>query len=178
MVITVGILVLFLMAIMNGYRNGLVKTLFRFVGRIVIWTIAVMLSHNIGQFLADHLQWSFGSNWSSPVTDKLVNKSTNFLYSGIGFSLITGIGFYLLHRLQRGLKFINKVPLVGTVNRLAGAMLSLIIMYLGVFFFLYVAGALNITWLHEQITYSNLAQTIMQQTPILSEKIYEWFLLV
>ncbi|QIL50941.1 CvpA family protein [Weissella coleopterorum] len=178
MVITIIILGLFFVAAMNGYRSGLVKTLFRFVGRIIIWTIAIMLSHNIGQFLAEHLQWSFASNWSSPVTDNLVNQSNKFLYSGIGFSLITGVGFYLLHRLQRGLKFINKVPLVGTVNRLAGALLSLIIMYLGIFFFLYIAGALDITWLHEQITYSTLAQTIMQQTPILSEKIYEWFLLM
>ncbi|AEJ24009.1 membrane ancor connecting MutS2 with cell-division Z-ring [Weissella koreensis KACC 15510] len=178
MVITVGILVLFLMAIMNGYRSGLVKTLFRFVGRIIIWVVAVMLSHNIGQFLADNLQWSIGSNWSSPVTDNLVDKSSSFLYSGIGFTIITVIGFYLLHRLQSGLAFINKVPLVGTANRLAGALLSFIIMYLGVFFFLYIAGALDISLLHEQITYSTLAQIIMQQTPILSEKIYEWFLLI
>ncbi|MFL1695211.1 CvpA family protein [Weissella kandleri] len=176
MIISILILLALLMAWMHGYHEGFVRVLIRSVGRVLVWVLAVLLAHNVGDVIANLVNNQLTSTWSSPVSASLLNQSNRFLYSGIGFSLVTMIGFAILRQIQRSMRILNKVPVLGFFNRVLGALLNTIIMYTGIFFLLYILGAFDWTWMHEQITYSPVAQFVMQETPILSSQIYQWFI--
>lgn len=162
----------------KGYQYGFLRTFAISVGRVIIWTLAVLLAHNLGTVMQNFFTSAVNAQWSTEVGGQFIGKATEFLFSGMGFAIITIIGTLLLRIIVRGLKFINHLPLLGFTNRLAGLLLNMIMMYVTVFFTLQIIGIWPISELHVQLTHSPVAQMIMQKTPVLSRTIYEWFLLI
>ncbi|MDR3242003.1 MAG: CvpA family protein [Lactobacillaceae bacterium] len=178
MIISIIIIAALVLAAVKGHRYGLARTLALSAGRILVWALAVLLAHNVGNAIHQLFTGVVNAKWATPVATELADKAPDFLFSGLGFAIISIVGMIIVSLVQRGLKFINKIPLLGGLNRLLGMALNILVIYIGIFFVLQVVGTWNLPWFHDQITNSPVAQFVMTKTPLLSDKIYQWFLLV
>lgn len=176
MVLSILIIAWLLISISRGYQNGLIRTLVRFIGRIIIYVAAILLAHKMGSWLGtfflDHMTAEWATNG---VPEILSDKAGEFLASGIAFFIITTIGYWLLWSIEGGLRFLNNVPVLGTMNRLAGALLAGLMTYILIFFILQVTQTIAISWYRDQLLASPVAQWILNQTPYLSDAIYQWW---
>jgi hypothetical protein len=75
------------------------------------------------------------------------------------------------------LRFINKVPILSTINHIGGLVVFGLVVYIEIFFVLQITQTLNITWYTENMANSTLAQAILNNTPYLSEAVYDWWLM-
>jgi len=99
------------------------------------------------------------------------------LASGLAFGLIMVIGTFIVRSIERSLRFINKVPLLGTMNRLAGMLVYGLLVYVEIFFVLQLTQTWEIPWYHDAMVQSPIAQWILNQTPYFSDAIYQWWIL-
>lgn len=177
MLLTILLLLVLLAAWVRGYRNGLLRTFVRMVGRILIWVIAILLAHRLGVWLMDTFFSSATAQYGATTAPDIAKDTAlQFMASGIAFGLITMIGYFILRSVENGVKFLNHIPVIGWINRLLGAILNLIIIYILIFFILQIFQTWQVTWWQDQLTNSKLAQWILTQTPFLSSEIYQWWI--
>jgi uncharacterized membrane protein required for colicin V production len=177
MILTIVLVLILFGAFRYGYHYGLVRALFRLISRLIIIIVSMLLAHRFGtwinQTFLENLSASFAA---SSVPDSVTQKASQFLASGIAFSIISIGGYWVLHQIERSLRFLNKIPLIGTVNRLAGGLVYLVLAYLIIFLVLQVTQTWTIDWYRDQLISSRFAQWILNQTPYLSQSIYDWWL--
>lgn len=77
--------------------------------------------------------------------------------------------------LLRRLRFLKKVPVVGTVNGWAGGILDVICGYLIIFMFLMIFQMWPNAWWQDQLAQSGLAQWMITETPIVTTAAIHWF---
>ncbi|MDR3190926.1 MAG: CvpA family protein [Lactobacillaceae bacterium] len=178
MIVSIIILALFAVTLLFGWKHGLIRTITRFAGQIIVWAVAVLMAHRLGMMLKALVGTDLAAQWSTPVPKLVIDSASDFLYSGIAFALIMVVGSIIIWFVQRGLAFINKIPFLGFFNRLAGLLFGAAVAYIEVFFILNIIRTWDLAWLQDQLTNSPIAQFILLQTPILSDHIYQWFLLI
>ncbi|APS42090.1 hypothetical protein FOL01_1231 [Weissella jogaejeotgali] len=83
----------------------------------------------------------------------------------------------IVKSIERSLRFINKIPILSTLNHIGGLLVFGLIVYVEVFFVLQITQTLNIPWYTQEMANSAVAQGIMNNTPYLSEAVYDWWLL-
>lgn len=177
MVLSGIIIIILLFAFTRGYKIGLLRTFIRLIGRIIIFTVAILLAHRIGSWFATNLLSGANAQYgATSVPHALTHSATEFMASGVAFGLLTMVGFFILRSVENGVKFLNKIPLLGWVNKILGALLNLLIMYVLVFFVLQIFQTWSVPSWQNQLSTSTLAQWMMNETPYLSHAIYEWWL--
>lgn len=164
-----------IIAFVNGYRKGLVRTIAQLGGYVFLTIIATMLAHPVGQ-LVTKLLTSASAAYRPTVPTFVLDKGVQFLASGISFSLIFFIGGIIVHNLLKSLKFIQKIPVVGGINAIIGGTVSALIIYVIGFFILSMLSVMNITWVHQQFVAAPILNNILDNTPIISNQIYHWWL--
>ena len=96
-------------------------------------------------------------------------------YNGISFILILFAG-WLATRLIGGLiNFLADLPVIRVVNAIGGALVSLVVHYVGLFLVLFVLSTIPIGFIQEQFENSSLARGIVTTTPELSNQFYDWW---
>lgn len=163
-------------AALYGRHLGLIRTITIWGGRVLIWIVAILLSHRLGVFLKDTFFNSIQAQWATAVPSTLTDNTLEFFSSGIAFALIMLIGSLILRTINRSLTFINKVPLIGGLNRFLGMLVAIIMVYVEIFLILNIVRTWPIDWLQTQLAASPMAQYILNKTPVLSESIYTWFI--
>ncbi len=74
------------------------------------------------------------------------------------------------------LDFVASFPILNSVNKLLGAFLGFVEVYLIVFIVLFILSLTPIDTIQNWLSTSSLAKVIIQSTPILSNKIQDlWF---
>ncbi|CAH0416385.1 CvpA family protein [Periweissella fabaria] len=163
------------LAFMQGYRYGLVNTIARVIGYFILGVVALLFAHPLGiiinNFLGDALV-----AFRPGAPNQLVNQGTQFLGAGLGFTVIYLIGGFFVHSILKSLHFIKKIPIVSTVNALLGGILNLVLTYIICFFTLQLLSVMNIAWVQQQFVAAPFLNRILDQTPILSNTIYQWWL--
>lgn len=71
--------------------------------------------------------------------------------------------------------FLKYLPVLGVVARLFGGLLGMIEVYIIMFLVLYVGYLLPIEFIQSFIQKSAIAKTMFEHTPILSEKVKNWW---
>lgn len=72
------------------------------------------------------------------------------------------------------MKWLNRLPVVGTMNGLAGGVLDLLLGYFIIFAGLLILQLLPFPWWQDQLAASGLAQWMMTQTPGLTHLVISW----
>jgi len=175
--LSIIIIVLMIAAMFRGYHLGFIRSLTSLIGRLIVYIIAILMAHRLGEWLMTTVLTNFATNWAANgVPSMLLDHSNEFLASGIAFGLIMFIGTMLVRSVERQLRFINKIPLLGTLNRWAGLLVYGGLIYIEIFFVLQFTQMLDIPWYHDAMVESPVAQWILNQTPYFSDAIYQWWI--
>lgn len=172
------IIILIILAMIHGYQLGLVRSLTMLVGRLIVYTFAILLAHKFGSWLYDMFVNGIVANWTATnVPATAMSQPGEFLASAIAFTIIILVGMSIVKSIERSLRFINKIPILSTLNHIGGLLVFGLIVYVEVFFVLQITQTLNIPWYTQEMANSAVAQGIMNDTPYLSEAVYDWWLL-
>ncbi|KRN77905.1 CvpA family protein [Weissella minor] len=171
--LTIIVIVALILAFYRGQTYGLARSFIRLGGRFLVFIIALTYSHPVGSWLYENLISNMNISWlSNPNTSEMIGNRVQFLSSGIAFGLITMIGFMVVRRIERMVRFINRIPFLGTLNRIGGGLVYLVLIYLELFFLFTFTKELPIVWYQNQIANSNLIQWMINETPYLSSELY------
>lgn len=175
---TIGIIVFLLIGIYSGARRGLVLQLLLSLGFLASYYFAGKYYLDVSEYLQLMIPYPSASLNDSFVfyNSALGLQLDEAFYHGISFLLILFIGWLLtrfIGGVAQGVKFL---PIVKQVNSIGGAVLSGIVSYVGIFLVLFVLTMLPIDFIQEQFASSALARTIVENTPALSDQIYNWWI--
>lgn len=167
MVLTTFIILILVGCFLNGRRRGLLMMALYTGTYIVSWLVARScagyLGHLFGGFLPDVSQ----SATYSKALLSTVNNNT-FFYNGVAFLVVFTLVSTLCHWGIRQLKWIKHLPIIGSLDALAGGLLSLVIGYVVIYVVLVVLQLWPAGWWQAQMASSGLAQWMVNQTPDLA----------
>ncbi|CAK1239919.1 CvpA family protein [Fructobacillus fructosus] len=167
------VVIFILLMAYSGYRTGFVTALTRLILWAVIFYAATVLSKPLSSLFAG---WTTGQFARPSVPSSWASSGSTFLASGIAFALILIIGSLIGHFLLRPVHFIRRVPFLGQLDGLLGATLSIIFALVFAFFCLELLSVIPNAWIQGQFTESSLLNEFLDQFPIISNKIYQWWL--
>lgn len=177
MLLTLGILLIFGIALYSGAKRGLILQLIMTVGYVLSFWFALRYYQQLREPLEMIVPYPHAS-----LSDTFVLFSREaglqldrVFYNGVAFVFILAIG-WLLTRLLGGLfGFVTELPLLKQVNMAGGAVLNFIVNYIGVFLLLFILSTVPMKVIQKQIEQSKLSQLIVARTPQLSSQVYEWW---
>ncbi len=173
MILSLIVILLLLIAVGGDYRRVFVVEVGTTLGYIFVLIIAKLLTPTVATWLRHLLP----VNHQPTANDQLLNSQVNHFWSaGLAFWGLIILGFILLHWLSRSLKVFTNIPVIHGVNAITGAVIAGLLMYLLIFFGLSIASVWPADWIHNQLVHSPVSHWILHQTPILSEKIFQWWL--
>ncbi len=125
------LLLIFFFHLVSGFSRGLVKQLFDLVGFFIVIILSFWGSHHFGGILASYIKpedlvphheliKSLGLEVSLERVPQLIAGVVSFL---ILFVLL-GLLFRLL---SGGFRWVNKIPVIGFINRISGGVLGALI---------------------------------------------------
>jgi len=167
------ILAILIFGFRRGYRRGLVLQVLTTIGYLVVWIVARVgakpLAAGIGQFVGN-------LSLDSSVSAVAASQSSSFFLNGLAFSAILTVGYFIVHRVAYGLNKVTWLPVIHQVNSLAGGLINLVIRYVVIFLTLNLLILVPISGFQSSYQSSSVAQWIVKQTPVLSKRVFNWWL--
>ena len=158
MILTTIILVILLGCWINGRQNGFMAIIIHTATYFIGWLLARVGSRPLGMAL-------------SSILPSITNQQ-----NGIAFMLIFYGVTFLSRWLLKRLRFLKKVPVVGTANRWLGGLLDVLVGYLIIFMLLVILQVWPGECWQNQLAQSGLAQWMITQTPLLASEAIHWFI--
>lgn len=164
MVLTTLIILILLGCFMNGHRRGMLTMVLMLATYIISWIIAKQGTQLFGGWLKSFMppigdSATFSANLLNDVNNNL------FFYNGIAFMVIFTIVSIICHWGIHQLNWIKRLPVIGTVDKLIGGLISFLIGYIIIYVVLIVMQLWPGAWWQMQIANSGLARFIISQTP-------------
>ncbi|WP_125573465.1 CvpA family protein [Levilactobacillus huananensis] len=167
------IIVLLVLGFHRGYRRGLLRQILNTIGYFVVWIVARLLSRplaaGIGKFVGD-------LSLDSSASVATASQSSSFFLNGLAFSAILTVGFFIVHRIIEMVNKATKLPVIHQVNGLGGGLINLVVRYVVIFLVLNLLILLPMTTFQNSYQASPVAQWIVKETPLLSERLVHWWL--
>lgn len=147
--------VFFLLSVVVGYHRGLVLTIARLVAMAAAYigarSMAVLCRGILGQeFLLPMLEKQLGQNPLGGLMETTITDAAE----GIAYSLVFCVAFFLLElillRLVNGFKLVDHIPVVGKINKLGGAVVG----FLWVFLLCLLLGNVFFTYIPKELRYN------------------------
>ncbi|MFD1465477.1 CvpA family protein [Lapidilactobacillus mulanensis] len=163
MILSIVIVILLLAAIHRGYRRGLIKELLYTVGTLFVFLLGLFYDSKLGDAL---LTLTKQGDPSDPFA--------HFVAQTIAFWLIMFVGHLIIRWLGRLSRAVTWIPVIKQANGLAGAIIAVVIMYLGIFLALSILNVIEPSWFVSQYTSSPVAEFMIEKTPIVSQNVINW----
>lgn len=163
MILSIIIIALLLHAIFRGYHRGLVKELLFSVGTLLVFLVALFYDAQFGDFL---LKLTKRGDPTDPFAA--------FVAQSIAFWLIMLIGHIIVRWLAHLSQSVTWLPVIKQANGLGGAIIAVLMMYLGIFLALSLLNIITPSWFVNQYTSSPVAQFMVERTPIVSQRVVDW----
>ncbi|GMA08499.1 membrane protein [Tetragenococcus halophilus subsp. flandriensis] len=162
MILTLLILLILVGGFFIGLRSGLVLQVVGLTGFI----IALAVSYLYFDRLSPYLRWI-------PFPGSSSGNSELFYYQALAF-VILFIGIRILWSIiGSSLNFLASLPLLNILNRWLGGAFGVVKVYLAIFLLLNLFAFVPNAFAQQTVSDSTLAQTIVEDTPVLSEKVEE-----
>ncbi|GIO27766.1 CvpA family protein [Ornithinibacillus bavariensis] len=170
------LILLLLFGTLMGLKRGLILQAVHLVGFIVAFIVAAINYDKLATKLAIWIPYpDLGdeSLWANflqalPIKDAF--------YNAIAFAIIFFAVKIVLQIIASMIDVIASLPILHSINKIAGAILGFIEIYLILFVLLYIVVLTPIEIIQEWINKSNVALFIVENTPYFSEKIKDlWF---
>ncbi|CAK8054661.1 CvpA family protein [Eupransor demetentiae] len=173
MVLMILGLILVLLMIYSGYQAGLVHVLARLILFVLIFFVATQLSKPLGQVGVHFLTGHF---IRPQVPDNVSQDGSQFLASGLAFSLIMFLGSMLSRYLLRSVHFVRRIPILGRLDGLLGGLFYGAVGLVICFFILQVLSVIPNFWIQNQLVNSPVLNYFLDRFPVFSQNIYQWWL--
>lgn len=174
MILTIGIIGLLILSFFHGRQRGLLQMGLSLVSYVIAWIAAKELTQTFGAWLVSTLP---AINFGSQTTNSVVNGNLGnyFFYHGVAFLFVFTVVLALCRWLARRLNLITKLPVIHQANALGGGLISVVLTYLIIFLVLTVFQGWPGDWWQDQLTASSIAQWMINNTPLLSQQLTDWF---
>ena len=159
------IIIILLLYVLKGFKNGLLPTLVNFVGVFLVFIIAFYIKGPLSILLYENLPFlSFGGIFKGILAVNIL------FYEAISYGLtilVLGILFGILKRLSKIIERILKMTFILTLpSKLLGAVVGLLEGVVVLFIILFIASVINT--LVPYVKDSKLSSIILNKTPIIS----------
>jgi uncharacterized membrane protein required for colicin V production len=174
--VTIAILFFLVIGFFVGLKRGLILQVLHLTSFIIAFVVAAVYYKDIAPKLEmwiPYPQLSEDTPWAI-FLDTLPLEGA--YYNAIAFGALFFVTKIILQILATMLDFVANLPLLGIVNSWLGAIFGLIEVYLIIFVILYIIALAPVPQIQEWLDHSSLATYIVDQTPVLSEKLKDiWF---
>ncbi|WP_163653642.1 CvpA family protein [Listeria sp. PSOL-1] len=173
MILNIIIIILLVFGLMNGYKNGFIRQLILTLGYI----LSLFVAYKYYAMLAPHLSFiPYPSADKSKEVYQLLEvlHTKEAYYNVLAFILIFLVAVIIVHMLASLVTGVTRIPILRQVNGLIGGLLGLVQVYLIIFLVLYIGAIYPAHWMVNFIHDSSIAQWILENTPVLSKRFYEW----
>lgn len=181
------IILLFIgVSVVAGFKRGLVKQLLELVGIVIAFIVAARYGVAFGQMLSGFLNLEkFATNITARILDvdpsglvadvviSSVPSITELLYNFLGYILLFFLTLGVVKLLAFLMETVTKLPVLGTVDKVAGVALGLIKGFLIALVAVWILNLLPISWAMEAMASSTVAQTLLGIAPGLYERIFD-----
>ncbi|WP_207695144.1 colicin V production family protein [Enterococcus sp. DIV0212c] len=172
--LTLLILLLLAIGFYTGAKRGLVLQILYTFGYLCSYFIAKAYYKDLASHLELYIPYPSPTAETKLVFFKqeLTLDLDQAFYGAVAFLLILVAGWLVVRFLAifaHGLVFI---PVLKQANGLAGGLISLVVIYVGIFLVLSMLSMLPMDSVQNQFKNSGLAQFIVKDTPIFSKQIY------
>lgn len=170
------LIILFFIGIVVGLRRGLILQLLHLTGFIIAFIAASMYYEDLAARLelwVPYPEMMSDASWAVFLENMPLETA---YYNAIAFGIIFFIAKIILQIVATMLDFVADLPFIRLVNSILGAALGFLEVYLLSFIILYILALAPVSFIQELINHSGIAAFIIEQTPILSEKLSQyWF---
>ncbi|MHA6252078.1 CvpA family protein [Oceanobacillus sp. CAU 1775] len=167
------IIILLLFGLFIGLNRGFILQLLHLIGFITAFIVAAMYYDDLAEKLKlwiPYREVSDDGKWAEFL--QVLPLELSF-YSIISFAIIFFAVKILLQIIASMLDFVASIPLIRSVNKLAGAALGFVEVYLIVFIILFILALAPVEPILDAINNSSLALFMLENTPYFSEKLFE-----
>ena len=171
-----AILAILLIGLLIGLRRGFILQIIHLTGFIVAFIVAYVYYDELAPKLNLWVPFpAMGDSSTLKMFFDTVGLDTAY-YNAIAFAIIFFITKIVWHMIGAMLDFIAHLPILKQLNRWGGGILGFMEVYLILFIILYIAALLPMDAVQGSINGSILAETIIKDTPFLSDQVRElWF---
>lgn len=173
MILLIGTLIFVLLWFVYGWRKGLVNATLRLIFFIGTWYIAIKFSKPLSGAIANIVNGDF---FRTTIPQAVAGDGSNFLASGIVFVLILAIGGTVSTMILRQFKIIRRIPLLGSLDAILGAVVCGLIGITIAFFILQLLSVIPNSWLQDQFMNTPELDYILDKLPFFAQQIYNWWL--
>lgn len=176
MMVTLILLLLLVFGFLIGLKRGFILQVFHLIGFILAFVVAIVYYSKLAPKLAlwiPYPELSSDSSWADFLQSMPLEKG---FYNAIAFAIIFFAAKIVLQIIASMLDFVTHLPILNSINKLAGAILGFVEIYLILFIILYILALTPMSGVQSWINDSSLALFMIEHTPFLSEKVKTlWF---
>ena len=159
------IIVILLLGMIKGFKDGLLPSIVNFVGTFLIFIIAFFLKQPVSSLLYENLPFiSFGGIFKGIIGINIL------FYEALAYGLtitILGIIFGIIKKVSKGLqRLLNSTLLLSIPSKIIGAIIGILEGVLYVFLLLHIGSVINVT--ASYINNSKYSSIILDKTPIIN----------
>ncbi|KOR79935.1 hypothetical protein AM232_16785 [Bacillus sp. FJAT-21352] len=171
-----AILAILLIGLLIGLKRGFILQMVHMTGFIVAFIVAYVFYGDLAPNLKLWIPFpTMGDSSTLNMFFDTVGLDTAY-YNAIAFAIIFFAAKILWQMIGSMLNFITHLPILKQLNRWGGGILGFLEVYLIMFIILYIAAMLPMDSIQKPLTGSFLAESIVKNTPFLSEQVKElWF---
>ena len=165
-ILDIAIIIILLMYIIVGFKNGVIKELSHLIGIIIVLFLSSKLKEPVGEFFYNHFPdiKIFNGVLDNPIINMIVYKLLAFLFL---FVVLLGIYFIIIKVSKTINNFINGTVILKLPSKLLGALIGFLKGYILVFIgMIIVFIALHSDPLYQE---SKIGKYILHKTPIVSK---------
>ncbi|MCP0885985.1 CvpA family protein [Ligilactobacillus sp. WILCCON 0076] len=168
MIISLIIIILLILAFRHGIRKGLVLPILNFIGYILVLFISLHFATSFGDFLATRLP-DLGGSTSTSILGIANISISQLIYRVLAFWIIILAGGIVFRFVARVINGVFKLPLLSQLNSLIGGILSLVVMYIAIFFGVLILSTGPTESIKASVTSAPVANFILEKTPLFSQ---------
>ncbi len=161
MIVDIIVLIILLYGLFSGLMRGGVLQFFSLVGFIIAIIVARLFSSDLADIINSIIS-----------TD---NGAWLILYNVISFMIIYIIVRLIIRKIASVLNIVTKLPVIGFLNRIIGALLGFVQMYLVSFIIIIILFLIPMENVKGLIEGSRVAMYMVNSTPVISDIIKTWF---
>jgi len=171
-----AIIILLIIGFFVGLKRGFILQLIHLIGFIIAYIAAYVYYDKLAPKL---ILWIPYPNLGNNSALKIITDSSNMetaYYRAIAFVIIFFAAKILLQIIGSMLDFIAHLPILRLLNVWAGGILGFLEVYFVIFIVLYIAALVPIEFSQNLLDQSALAKFMVNDTPILSQQIKDWWM--
>lgn len=169
------ILLLLIIGIFVGAKRGLLSQAIHMTGFIIAIFVAYIYYKPLAEKFVLWIPYpSVGDNAALTIAIEKLDLDRTF-YQLVAFALIFFIVKFALQLFASMFDFLKYLPILGSISKFIGGVLGFVEFYFIIFLLLYVFALLPIDIIQDKIRPSFLATFMLEHTPILSEKVKQWW---